>query len=35
MARRDLRPVVARHVALDADRSFYGGGAYVVAGAGR
>ena len=35
MARRDLRPALARHVALDTDRSFYGGGAYVVAGACR
>ena len=33
MARRDLRPVVAAHVALDADRSFFFGGAYVAAGA--
>lgn len=32
MARRDLRPVVAAHVALDADRSFFFGGAYVAAG---
>ena len=33
MARRDLRPVVAAQVALDADRSFFFGGAYVAAGA--
>ena len=33
MACRDLRPVVAAHVALDADRSFFFGGAYVAAGA--
>ena len=33
MARRDLRPVVALHVTLDADRSFFFGGAYVAAGA--
>ena len=33
MARRDLRPVVAAHVALDTDRSFFFGGAYVAAGA--
>jgi demethylmenaquinone methyltransferase/2-methoxy-6-polyprenyl-1,4-benzoquinol methylase len=32
MARRDLRPVVAAHVALDADRSFFFGAAYVAAG---
>ena len=35
MARRDLRPVVGAHVALDTDRSFYFGGAYVAAGATR
>ncbi len=35
MARRDLRPVVAAHVALDTDRSFFFGGAYVATGAPR
>lgn len=32
MARRDLRSDVGQHVALDTDRSFFFGGAYVAAG---
>jgi demethylmenaquinone methyltransferase/2-methoxy-6-polyprenyl-1,4-benzoquinol methylase len=35
MARRDLRPTLADHVTLDADRSFFFGAAYVVAGSPR
>jgi demethylmenaquinone methyltransferase/2-methoxy-6-polyprenyl-1,4-benzoquinol methylase len=33
MARRDLRPALAEHVALDVDRAFYFGAAYVAGGA--
>lgn len=32
MAERDLRPVLRRHLTLDADASFYFGAAYVAAG---
>ena len=35
MARRDLRPTLAGHVALNTDRPFFFGGAYVAAGAPR